>query len=106
MTGETFDGRRAAQMRLVNEAVPADGLRQRTVEVASMLIGMNTQVLCGAKVGFRKARLMSWDDAEEYLYAKLDQTVLGDRERSKQQGLAQFLDGKSYRPGLGPYERP
>ncbi|MCY1159487.1 MAG: enoyl-CoA hydratase/aldolase, partial [Citricoccus sp.] len=30
MTGDHFDGRRAAEMRLVNEAVPADQLTERT----------------------------------------------------------------------------
>jgi trans-feruloyl-CoA hydratase/vanillin synthase len=106
MTGETFDGRRAAEMRLVNEAVPRDQLRARTEELARRLAGMNTRVLQSAKVGFKKARLMAWDEAEDYLYAKLDQSVLGDPEKGKQQGLEQFLDKKTYRPGLGHYERP
>jgi trans-feruloyl-CoA hydratase/vanillin synthase len=105
MTGETFDGRRAAEMRLVNEAVPADQLRARTEAVARKLAGMNPRVLRAAKVGFKKARLMSWDEAEDYLYAKLDQSVLGDPEKGKQRGLAQFLDDKTLRPGLGAYER-
>ena len=106
MTGESFDGVRAAQMRLVNEAVPADVLRARTVEIASKLAGLNQRVLHAAKVGFKKARLMSWDEAEDYLYAKLDQAVLGDPEQGKQRGLSQFLDAKTFRPGLASYERP
>jgi trans-feruloyl-CoA hydratase/vanillin synthase len=105
MTGDTFDGRRAATMRLVNEAVPAERLRERTVEVANLLARHSTRVLWGAKVGFKKARTMGWDEAEDYLYAKLDQTVLGDPERAKEQGLAQFLDSKAYRPGLGTYDK-
>jgi acyl-CoA synthetase (AMP-forming)/AMP-acid ligase II/enoyl-CoA hydratase/carnithine racemase len=104
MTGETFDGRRAAQLRLVNEAVPADQLRARTVEIATRLAGMNTQVLRAAKVGFRKVRRMSWDEAEDYLYAKVDATTARDPQRGRAQGLAQFLDEKSYRPGLGSYQ--
>ncbi len=106
MTGESFDGVRAAQMRLVNEAVPAAALKARTVEVASRLAGLNPRVLRAAKVGFKKARLMSWDEAEDYLYAKLDQAVLGDPEQGKQRGLSQFLDAKTFRPGLGAYQRP
>lgn len=105
MTGETFDGRRAAEMRLVNEAVAPGALRERTRALALKLAGMNPRVLRAAKVGFKKARLMSWDEAEEYLYAKLDQAVLGDPEAGKQQGLSQFLDQKAYRPGLGAYTR-
>jgi trans-feruloyl-CoA hydratase/vanillin synthase len=106
MTGDTFDGRRAAEMRLVNEAVPAAELRARTTQVAMHLAAMNSRVLRSAKVGFKKARLMSWDEAEDYLYAKLDQSVLGDPEEGKKQGLEQFLDKKTYRPGLGQYQRP
>ena len=105
MTGETFDGRRAAEMRLVNEAVPRERLRERTVEVAQKLASLSTHVLAGAKVGYKKARLMSWDEAEDYLYAKLDQTVLGDPGQTKQKGMAQFLDTKTYRPGLGTFDR-
>ena len=105
MTGETFDGRRAAEMRLVNEAVPADRLRERTTEVATLLAGKNTHVLRAAKVGYKKARQLSWDQAEDYLYAKLDAATGHDPERGKQQGLHQFLDEKTYKPGLGQYER-
>lgn len=105
MTGETFDGRRAAQMRLVNESVPAHDLRERTAEVARKLAGMNTHVLRAAKVGFKKAKALSWDEAEEYLYAKLDATTGHDPERGREQGLTQFLDDKTLRPGLGAYER-
>jgi trans-feruloyl-CoA hydratase/vanillin synthase len=105
MTGETFDGRRAAEMRLVNEAVPADRLLARTTELAKKLAGLNTAVVVGAKVGFKKARLMSWDEAEEFLRAKLDQTILSDREGGRAKGLTQFLDDKTLRPGLGAYKQ-
>jgi trans-feruloyl-CoA hydratase/vanillin synthase len=105
LTGETFDGRRAAEMRLVNQAVPRDQLRRRTSDLARKLAGMNTRILTAAKVGFRKARLMSWDEAEDYLYAKLDQATLGDPERGREKGMVQFLDDKSLRPGLDAYRR-
>jgi trans-feruloyl-CoA hydratase/vanillin synthase len=105
MTGERFDGRQASAMRLVNEAVPAERLRARTVEVAAKLAGMNTHVLRAAKVGVKKVRQMSWDVAEDYLYAKLDAATGHDPEQGKAQGLGQFLDEKTYRPGLGSYRR-
>ncbi|WNV84254.1 p-hydroxycinnamoyl CoA hydratase/lyase [Umezawaea sp. Da 62-37] len=104
MTGETFDGRRASEMRLVNEAVPADRLKERTTEVAKKLAATNPTVLRAAKIGFRKVQQMSWDQAEDYLYAKLDATTGHDPERAKVQGLSRFLDDKSYRPGLKSFE--
>jgi trans-feruloyl-CoA hydratase/vanillin synthase len=62
-------------------------------------------VLRAAKLGFKYALGMSWEQAEDYFYAKLDQSQLLDRESGRSQGLAQFLDDKSFRPGLGNYAR-
>ncbi len=48
---------------------------------------------------------MSWEASEDYLMAKLDQLRLTDPEKGRSQGMKQFLDEKTYRPGLGNYER-
>jgi trans-feruloyl-CoA hydratase/vanillin synthase len=105
MTGENFDGRKAASIGLVNEAVPADRLRDRTAELARVLMTKNPAVLRQAKIAVKYARDMSWDEAAEYLAAKSDQTIFQDPERGREQGMKQFLDEKSYRPGLGGYKR-
>ncbi|MUL40048.1 p-hydroxycinnamoyl CoA hydratase/lyase [Streptomonospora sp. PA3] len=105
MTGEAFDGRAAARMRLVNEAVPAERLHDRTRELALRLAGMNPVVLRAAKTGYKVAAEMPWDRAEDYLYAKLEQSQFLDPEQGRSRGLEQFLDAKSYRPGLGHYAR-
>src|SRR3954463_5785052 len=62
MTGETFDGRRAAQMGLVNEAVPRPQLRERTVALARVLMEKNPAALKAAKHAYRRVIDMSWDD--------------------------------------------
>jgi trans-feruloyl-CoA hydratase/vanillin synthase len=105
MTGETFDGTTAAAMRLVNEAVPRAELRDRTRALARKLAGKNPVVLRAAKVGFRRCRDMPWDVAEDYLYAKLEQSQFLDPEHGREQGLRQFLDDKAFRPGLENYKR-
>ena len=105
MTGEPFGGRAAAAMRLVNEAVPAQRLRERTRAVAAKLAQGNPAVLHAAKVGYKVAAEMPWDQAEDYLYAKLEQSQFLDRTHGREQGLAQFLDEKSIRPGLETYRR-
>jgi trans-feruloyl-CoA hydratase/vanillin synthase len=105
MTGRSFTGEEAARMRLVNEAVPAAELRERTRELAVHLASLSPAVLHSAKVGFKRARTMEWEVAEEYLYAKLDQSVATDPEGSRERGLSEFLDHKSFRPGLGAYRR-
>jgi trans-feruloyl-CoA hydratase/vanillin synthase len=105
MTGETFDGRKAAAMRLVNEAVPKTELRARTEALAQVLLGKNPTVLRTAKTAYKFARDMNWDVSEDYLMAKGHQASFTDPERGREKGLTQFLDDKSYRPGLGAYDR-
>jgi feruloyl-CoA hydratase/lyase len=105
MTGRTFDGRRAAEMGLVNSSVPRESLRAETQLLTEELLGKNPVVLRAAKLGFKHCMSMSWDEAEDYLYAKLEQSQFLDAERGRQQGLAQFLDDKTIKPGLQPYER-
>ena len=105
MTGELFDGKRAAQMRLVNESVPLSQLRERTRALANTLLGKNSMVLRASKTGVRMSMDMSWDEAAEYLTAKSDQTICLDPERGREQGMKQFLDDKTFRPGLGGYRR-
>jgi feruloyl-CoA hydratase/lyase len=100
LTGQPFDGRKAAEMRLVNEAVPAVVLRERVVEIARILASLNPAVLRGAKMGLRHGKDMPWEVAEDFLYAKHDQAILQD-EGARARGLKAFLDDKSYRPGLG-----
>jgi feruloyl-CoA hydratase/lyase len=105
MTGETFDGRKAAEMRLVNEAVPLSQLRTRTRELATTLRGKNPAVLRSIKTAVRMVQEMSWDVSNDYLMAKSSEAQFLDPERGRSQGLTQFLDEKSYRPGLSGYKR-
>ncbi len=105
MTGDTFDGKRAAEIGLVNFAVPKAELRERTRALAKKLMEKNPFVMRAAKTAYHHVRDMSWDSSLEYLMAKSDQTKYRDPERGDQQGMKQFLDDKTYRPGLGAYKR-
>jgi trans-feruloyl-CoA hydratase/vanillin synthase len=105
MTGRTFDGRRAAEMGLVNASVPLAQLRGEVEALARELLQKNPVVLRAAKLGFKHCQAMSWDQAEDYLYAKLEQSQFLDTERGREQGLAQFLDEKRIKPGLETYQR-
>ena len=62
-------------------------------------------VLRAAKTAYRCVRDMSYEDAGDYLMAKNDQARLFDPEQGREQGMKQFLDDKSYRPGLQGYRR-
>ncbi|BBI54676.1 crotonase [Vreelandella olivaria] len=105
MTGETFTGPQAAKMGLVNKSVPLTELREATRELAATLRDKNPVVLRAAKIGFKMCRELTWEQNEEYLYAKLDQAQQLDPEQGRAQGLKQFLDDKSIKPGLESYQR-
>jgi trans-feruloyl-CoA hydratase/vanillin synthase len=105
MTGRPFDGRKAAEMGLVNEACPRAELRARTRELAKELLGKNPTVLRAAKAAVRHVQGMSWEMSDEYLMAKSAQARFLDTENGRTKGLKQFLDDKSFRPGLGGYKR-
>jgi feruloyl-CoA hydratase/lyase len=106
MTGRTFDGQRAAEMGLVNASVPRARLRAEVESLARELLAKNPVVLRAARLGYKHTGTMSWDQAEDYLYAKLEQSQFLDAEHGREQGLEQFLDEKRIKPGLQTYERP
>jgi trans-feruloyl-CoA hydratase/vanillin synthase len=105
MTGRTFDGRKAADMRLVNEAVPLARLRDHTRELARELIGKNPIVLRSAKTALKFAQDMPWEMADDYLMAKQREAQFLDPTGGRSKGLKQFLDDKTFRPGLEAYRR-
>jgi trans-feruloyl-CoA hydratase/vanillin synthase len=105
MTGDSFDGKKASATGLVREAVPRAQLRERTSALARKLMEKNPHVLSAIKLTYRRVKEMSWDVAEDYLYAKAGDTYASDPERGKEKGMTQFLDDKSFKPGLGNYKR-
>jgi trans-feruloyl-CoA hydratase/vanillin synthase len=105
MTGETFTGRQAAEMGLINRSVPKEELRDAVVALARNLLEKNPVVLRYAKQGFKRARELTWEQGEDYLYAKTDQSNYRDPEKGRKEGLKQFLDDKTIKPGLQAYKR-
>jgi len=105
MTGKTFTGVEAAQMGLVNSSVPREKLREEVKSLAAVLLEKNPVVLRFAKHGFKRCRELTWEQNEDYLYAKVDQSNHRDPERGRAQGLKQFLDDKTIKPGLQTYKR-
>ena len=105
MTGDTFTGQEAAAMGLVNKSVPKAQLREAVIELAGKLLEKNPVVLRYAKIGFKRARELTWEQGEDYLYAKTDQSNHRDPEKGRKEGLKQFLDDKTIKPGLQTYKR-
>jgi trans-feruloyl-CoA hydratase/vanillin synthase len=105
MTGENFGGQKAREMGLVNESVPLADLDTRVRAICASLLEKNPVVLKAAKDTFKRVRNMPWEQADDYIYAKLEQMLFLDKSNGRAEGLKQFLDDKSYRPGLGAYKR-
>lgn len=105
LTGELIDGKKAAEWKLVNESVPADRLKARTREVAELLLRKNPVALKYAKEAVRRVNLMTYDEAEDYLVRMQEAANFHDRSEGRKEGIRQFIDEKSYKPGLGEYDR-
>lgn len=105
ITGEPFDGRKAAEMRLVNESVPREKLLARVVALANVLKSKNQAIVRSTKEMVRHIRTMGYTEGENYINAKFAEARFADSEGGRAQGLKQFLDEKSFRPGLEGYRR-
>lgn len=104
MTGEPIDGQTAAEWGLVNEALPLAALKDRVTEVAKVLLGKNRVALKATKDAMRRVVMMSYDDAEDYLVRAQEAANSYDNDGRKE-GIRQFIDEKSYKPGLGAYDK-
>jgi trans-feruloyl-CoA hydratase/vanillin synthase len=105
VTGEAFDGKKAKEVGLVNKSVPLSKLRSETTKFAKMLMQKNPATVRFTKDAIKAVRLMNEMQATDYLAAKSDALKFNDKERGREEGMRQFLDEKSYRPGLGNYKR-
>jgi trans-feruloyl-CoA hydratase/vanillin synthase len=104
LTGENISGRTAAEWGLVNEALPPAALRERVEAVAKALLQKNPVALKAAKDAVRRVGEMTYDNAEDYLVRAQEAANYFDNEGRKV-GIRQFIDEKSYKPGLGHYDK-
>jgi trans-feruloyl-CoA hydratase/vanillin synthase len=105
LTGQPFDGRKAAEIRLINQAVPREQLRAETLNLAAMLLDKNPEVLRATKQVIKTARNMDYWQAEDYMGAKMAEMRARDHDGGRDKGISQFIDEKSYRPGFKAYRR-
>lgn len=104
LMGENIDGRTAAAWGLVNEAVPLADLQARVTEVANVLLQKNPVALKATKDAVRRVMEMTYDNAEDYLIRAQEAANSFDNEGRKE-GIKQFIDDKTYKPGLGAYDK-
>jgi trans-feruloyl-CoA hydratase/vanillin synthase len=103
MTGLPFDGKKAAEIKLVNYSVPLARLKEETVGLAKLLAEKNPHALRATKEAVRAVRNMTHDQAHQYLASKLQALQAVDKGGAEK-GIAQFIDDKTYRPGFGTYK--
>lgn len=96
--GESFDGKEAARINLVNYSVPAEQLRQAVIDLAERLMTKSPAALRATKHAIRHVRTMDVMQSYEYLSVKSQATRLGDPQNSYHTGMNQFLNDKSYKP--------
>ena len=105
MMGENLTGRQAAEKGMVNESLPAGKLRARVQEVADVLKKKDSHALRATKWAVRRVREMTYDTAEEYLIRA--QEALNDFGgwETRKEATKQFLDEKTFKPGLGAFDK-
>lgn len=104
MMGENVDGKKAAEWGLVNESVPGDKLKGRVEEIAKVLLEKNPIALKAAKDAIRRVSEMPYDNAEDFLIRAQEAANSFDNDGRKE-GIRQFIDEKSFKPGLGAYDK-
>lgn len=105
LTGETFDGKKAEEIKLITKSVPAGELRKTTEEFARRFLKLNPETLRATKQAVKAVREMDVGQAHEYLMAKSAELRARDKDDGYRRGIKQFVDDKSYKPGLGAYNR-
>jgi feruloyl-CoA hydratase/lyase len=99
LTGRPFNGMIAAQIGLVNVAVPLARLHAETLQVAREIAQKDAWALKATKEGYRNSLDMGWDAAIDYAAAKEMELVVRQGDAWRTEGIGDFLAGE-YRPGL------
>jgi feruloyl-CoA hydratase/lyase len=105
LMGENLTGQQAAAVRLVNESLPADKLEARVREVAQKLLGKNWATLKSTKDCVRRVSEMTYENAEDYLIRAQEALNFMDKSDGRHEAMKQFLDDKTFKPGLGHYDK-
>jgi trans-feruloyl-CoA hydratase/vanillin synthase len=105
LTGETFTGKQAAEMGVVNKSYPLKDLKAETRKLCEVIMAKGPAVFYAAKTAFSYIDTMDWDLAGEWLRGRSMALRLTDKEGIRERAMASFLDKKEFRPGLGAFNR-
>jgi feruloyl-CoA hydratase/lyase len=105
LLGENLSGPEAEAAGLVNESLPAAKLEARVLEVANKLLKKNWHTLKATKDAMRRVREMTYQNAEDYLIRAQESLNWHDKSDGRHVAMKQFLDDKTFKPGLGTYDK-
>jgi trans-feruloyl-CoA hydratase/vanillin synthase len=105
ITGEPFNGKVAKEIGYVNKHYPKAQLKEEVINFAKMMQEKSPAAVRYTKDAVRAVRFMNEPQAQDYLNCKSDALKYMDKEGGRQEGMKQFLDEKTYRPGLGHFKR-
>lgn len=104
MMGENLTGRQAEAQGLVTEAVPATELENRVRAIAETLLQKNPDTLRATKWAVRRMTEMTYANAEDYLIRAQEALHSFGGVEARKEATRQFLDEKSFKPGLGTFD--
>lgn len=103
MTGKPITAAQAAEMRLINFAVPAEKLDDAVVELAEELKKKHPVVLAASKEVFRVDQDLTLEHALLWETAKWEELSV-TANNTWHKGVEQFKNKRSFRPGLDTYD--
>lgn len=104
MMGENLTGQQAAAQGLVTESVPHDQLKARVQAVAEALLKKDGHALRATKWAVRRMIDMTYENAEDYLIRAQEALHSFGGVAARKEATRQFLDEKSFKPGLGTFD--
>jgi feruloyl-CoA hydratase/lyase len=104
MMGENLTAKQAEAQGLVTEAVPSDQLRSRVSGIAEALLKKDGNALRATKWAIRRMTEMTYDNAEDYLIRAQEALHSFGGVAARKEATRQFLDEKSFKPGLGTFD--
>ena len=104
MMGENLSGKQAEAQGLVTEAVPADQLHTRVLAIAQALLKKDPHALRATKWTMRRVVDMTYDNALDYQIRAQESLHSFGGAAARKEATKQFLDDKTFKPGLGTFD--
>lgn len=103
LTGRPMTGKIAAEIGLINYAVPLKDLRDDVMALAHEIAAKDASALQATREIYTNSIDMNWDTAMNYALALQSAHTARQANAFREEGIGDFLE-KKYKPGLGGNE--